>query len=65
MLLGLIPFAGPAAAGAIFSLVVVGQYIANTVPITARYLGGQEFKRGPFYLGVFVSRSGDGHFSPS
>ncbi|KAJ7918316.1 APC amino acid permease [Mycena leptocephala] len=53
MLLGLIPFAGPAAAGAIFSLVVVGQYIANTVPIAARYLGGQEFKRGPFYLGVF------------
>ncbi|KAJ7845755.1 APC amino acid permease [Mycena leptocephala] len=53
MLLGLIPFAGPAAAGAIFSLVVVGQYIANTVPIAARYLGGQEFKRGPFHLGVF------------
>ncbi|KAJ6554278.1 amino acid permease-domain-containing protein [Mycena capillaripes] len=53
MLLGLIPFAGPTAASAIFALVVVGQYIANTIPIAARYLGGQEFKRGPFHLGAF------------
>ncbi|KAJ6529034.1 amino acid/polyamine transporter I [Mycena vulgaris] len=52
MLLGLISFAGPAASGAIFSLVVVGQYIVNSIPIAARYLGGQPFKRGPFHLGV-------------
>ncbi|KAJ7493759.1 APC amino acid permease [Mycena latifolia] len=52
-LLGLTTFAGPAATGAIFSLGVVGQYVANSIPIAARYLGGQEFKRGPFHLGVF------------
>ncbi|KAJ6613810.1 amino acid/polyamine transporter I [Mycena sp. CBHHK59/15] len=52
-LLGLIPFAGPAAAGSIFSLVVVGQYLANSMPVAARHLGGQDFKRGPFHLGVF------------
>ncbi|KAJ6536821.1 amino acid/polyamine transporter I [Mycena capillaripes] len=52
-LLGLTAFAGPAATGAIFSLGVVGQYVANSVPIAARYLGGQPFKRGPFHLGVF------------
>ncbi|KAJ6608932.1 amino acid/polyamine transporter I [Mycena sp. CBHHK59/15] len=52
MLLGLIPLAGPAAAGAVFSLAIVGQYIANSIPIAARYLGGQPFRRGPFHLGV-------------
>ncbi|KAJ7743685.1 APC amino acid permease [Mycena maculata] len=52
-LLGLTAFAGPAATGAIFSLGVVGQYVANSIPIAARYLGGQEFKRGPFHLGTF------------
>ncbi|KAJ7493616.1 amino acid/polyamine transporter I [Mycena latifolia] len=52
MLLGLIPFAGPSAAGAIFSLVVIGQYIVNSIPIAARYLGGQPFQRGPFHLGI-------------
>ncbi|KAJ6543330.1 amino acid/polyamine transporter I [Mycena sp. CBHHK59/15] len=36
-----------------FTLGVVGQYVANSIPITARYLGGQEFKRGPFHLGAF------------
>jgi hypothetical protein len=54
-LLGLITFAGPAAAGAIFSLGVVGQYVANSIPIAARFLGGQKFKPGPFNLGMFVS----------
>ncbi|KAJ7696949.1 APC amino acid permease [Mycena rosella] len=52
-LLGLTSFAGPAATGAIFSLGVVGQYVANSIPIAARYLGGQEFTRGPFHLGIF------------
>ncbi|KAJ7703881.1 amino acid/polyamine transporter I [Mycena rosella] len=52
-LLGLITFAGPAAAGALFTLGVVGQYVANSIPITARVLGGQPFKKGPFHLGVF------------
>lgn len=53
-LLGLTTFAGPAATGAIFSLGVVGQYVANSIPIAARYLGSQEFTRGPFHLDVFV-----------
>ncbi|KAJ6485427.1 APC amino acid permease [Mycena vitilis] len=52
-LLGLTAFAGPAATTAIFALGVVGQYVANSVPIAARFLGGQPFKRGPFHLGVF------------
>ncbi|KAF7332989.1 APC amino acid permease [Mycena venus] len=52
-LLGLTTFGGPAATGAIFSLGVVGQYVANSIPITARFLGGQPFKRGPFHLGAF------------
>ncbi|KAJ7452692.1 APC amino acid permease [Mycena galericulata] len=52
-LLGLTTFAGPAATGAIFSLGVVGQYVANSIPVSARFLGGQEFTRGPFHLGVF------------
>jgi len=54
-LLGLITFAGPAAAGAIFSLGVVGQYVADSIPVAARLLGGQEYRPGPFSLG-FLSR---------
>jgi hypothetical protein len=53
-LLGLITFAGPAAAGALFTLGVVGQYVANSIPIAARWLGGQPFHSGPFNLGIFV-----------
>ncbi|KAJ7635804.1 amino acid/polyamine transporter I [Mycena polygramma] len=52
-LLGLTTFAGPAATTAIFALNIIGQYVANSIPITARFLGGQPFKRGPFHLGVF------------
>ncbi|KAA1473606.1 APC amino acid permease [Dentipellis sp. KUC8613] len=51
-LLGLLVFAGPAATTAIFSLGVVAQYIAYAVPISARYLGQNDFKKGPFHLGV-------------
>ncbi|KAJ7903166.1 amino acid/polyamine transporter I [Mycena leptocephala] len=52
-LLGLVTFAGPAATGAIFSLGVIGQYAANSVPIAARVFGGQPFAPGPFSLGAF------------
>ncbi|KAJ7635809.1 amino acid transporter [Mycena polygramma] len=52
-LLGLITFAGPAATSAIFSMGVAGQYVGNSIPIAARLLGGQQFKRGPFNLGAF------------
>ncbi|KAA1473607.1 hypothetical protein DENSPDRAFT_872903, partial [Dentipellis sp. KUC8613] len=53
VLLGLLAFAGPDAINAIFSLGVVAQFIAYTVPIAARYLGKNEFKKGPFHLGIF------------
>ncbi|KAJ7260305.1 amino acid/polyamine transporter I [Mycena haematopus] len=53
MLLGLITFAGSQATAALFTLTVVGQYIANSIPIAARFLGGQNFRKGPFHLGFF------------
>jgi hypothetical protein len=55
LLLGLLAFAGANAIGAIFSLVVTAQYLAYSVPISARFLGGGGFKPGPFSLGKFVS----------
>jgi amino acid transporter len=54
LLLGLLAFAGPVAIGAMFSLVVVGQYVAYSIPICARFLGKQDFKPGAFTLGKFV-----------
>ncbi|THG97090.1 hypothetical protein EW026_g4846 [Hermanssonia centrifuga] len=51
LLLGLLAFAGPAAIGAIFSLVVTGQYTAYSIPITCRFFGGAEWTPGPFNLG--------------
>ena len=53
-LLGLLSFAGDKAIGAVFTSAVVGQYISYSVPITARFTGGQEIKPGPFNLGVMV-----------
>ncbi|TFY62224.1 hypothetical protein EVG20_g6781 [Dentipellis fragilis] len=53
LLLGLLAFAGPQAIGAIFSLVVAGQYVAYAIPISARFLGANKFKKGPFHLGIF------------
>jgi amino acid transporter len=56
LLLGFLSFAGPNAIGAVFSLSVIAQYMAYSIPITARHLGGGEKKipRGPFHLGIFV-----------
>ncbi|KAJ3511155.1 hypothetical protein NLJ89_g4262 [Agrocybe chaxingu] len=51
MLLGLLSFAGPVAVGAVFTMGVICQYIAYSIPISARHLGGQNFKPGPFSLG--------------
>ncbi|KZV65289.1 amino acid transporter [Peniophora sp. CONT] len=50
-LLGLLAFAGSNAIGAIFSLVIAGQYTAYSIPICARFLGQNSFKPGPFTLG--------------
>lgn len=54
LLLGLLAFAGANAIGAIFSLVVIAQYFAYSIPISARFLGGKGLKPGPFSLGRFV-----------
>jgi amino acid transporter len=54
LLLALLAFAGPAAIGAVFSLAVIGQYLAYSIPTTARFVGGQPFTPGPFNLGKFV-----------
>ncbi|PCH39627.1 APC amino acid permease [Wolfiporia cocos MD-104 SS10] len=50
-LLGLLAFAGSDAISAIFSLGVVGLYIAYIIPILSRFAGGTEWKPGPFSLG--------------
>lgn len=55
--LGLLAFAGPQAINAVFAISVTGLYIAYAIPIVARFTGDNEFKPGPFTLGVFVSRS--------
>ena len=53
-LLGLLSFAGPSAIGAVFSLVVAGQYVAYSIPIAARFIGGRNIQPGPFNLGKLV-----------
>ncbi|EMD30994.1 hypothetical protein CERSUDRAFT_127671 [Gelatoporia subvermispora B] len=50
-LLGLLPFAGGAASSAIFSLAIMGQYVAYSIPISSRFLGGKAWVPGPFSLG--------------
>lgn len=55
LLLGLLAFAGPLAIGAIFTLVVTGQYVAYSIPIACRFFGGAEWVPGPFSLGRLVS----------
>ena len=53
--LGLLSFAGEQAIGAVFSVALNAVYIAYTIPIAARWLGGNNFKPGPFHLGPLVS----------
>ena len=53
-LLGLLAFVGKNAIGAIFSSAVTSQYLAYSIPISARFLGHKEIKRGPFSLGRWV-----------
>ncbi|KAJ7579288.1 amino acid/polyamine transporter I [Mycena floridula] len=53
LVLGLLAFAGPQAINAIFAISVTGLYIAYSIPIAARFLGNNDFKPGPFTLGVF------------
>lgn len=51
LLLGLLAFAGSTAISAIFSLGVVGLYIAYIIPIISRFAGGTEWRPGPFNMG--------------
>ena len=53
-LLGLLAFAGPITINAIFSLSIIGQCLAFSIPIAARFLGGQPFRKGPLSFGAFV-----------
>ncbi|KAI0263183.1 APC amino acid permease [Gloeopeniophorella convolvens] len=53
LLFGLLSFAGAVAISAIFSLGVAGQYLAFLVPVSARWLGKNDFKPGRFHLGIF------------
>lgn len=52
--MGLLVFAGQQAIDAIFAISIVALYIAYAIPIAARFLGDNDFKPGPFSLGVFV-----------
>jgi len=50
--LGLLAFAGPSATNALFSLSVVGNNIAYSIPIAARFIHSRDtFVPGPFYTG--------------
>jgi amino acid transporter len=53
--LGLLAFAGTQAINAVFAISVTALYVAYAIPIAARFLGDNDFKPGPFNLGVFVS----------
>ncbi|KAF8152247.1 APC amino acid permease [Crassisporium funariophilum] len=50
--LGALVFAGPVAVNAVFSIVVTSLYFAYVIPISARFIGQNNFKPGPFSLGV-------------
>ncbi|KAH7924358.1 amino acid transporter [Leucogyrophana mollusca] len=50
--LGLLSFAGTQAIDAIFAISVTALYIAYAIPITARFVFKNDFKPGPFSLGV-------------
>ena len=53
--LGLLAFAGTQAINAVFALSVTGLYFAYAIPIVVRFTGDNDFKPGPFHLGIFVS----------
>ncbi|KAJ6526559.1 amino acid/polyamine transporter I [Mycena vulgaris] len=50
---GLLVFAGPQAINAVFAISVTALYVAYAIPIVARFTGDNDFKPGPFSLGVF------------
>ncbi|KIN94136.1 hypothetical protein M404DRAFT_1008585, partial [Pisolithus tinctorius Marx 270] len=54
-LLGLLAFAGTAAIDAIFTMSITSLYVAYAIPIFAQFAFNNDFKPGPFNLGIFVS----------
>lgn len=52
--LGLLVFAGNQAINAVFALSVTALYFAYSVPIIVRFTGDNDFKPGPFNLGILV-----------
>ncbi|KAG1744393.1 amino acid/polyamine transporter I [Suillus lakei] len=53
IVLGMLSFAGPQAINAIFALSVTALYVAYAIPIIARFVFKNNFKPGPFDLGIF------------
>ncbi|KAG6902923.1 hypothetical protein C0995_009314 [Termitomyces sp. Mi166 len=53
LFMGCLAFAGDQAINAVFALSIVGNYVAYSIPIAARFLGQNDFKPGPFSLGRF------------
>jgi len=53
VILGLLSFAGAQAIDAIFAISVTALYVAYAIPITARFVFKNDFKSGPFSLGIF------------
>ncbi|KAK0466082.1 APC amino acid permease [Desarmillaria tabescens] len=53
ILLGLLSFAGTNAINAVFSISIISLYVAYSIPIAARFIGENDFKPGPFCLGIF------------
>ncbi|KAI6145912.1 hypothetical protein BKA82DRAFT_29634 [Pisolithus tinctorius] len=50
---GLLAFAGTAAINAIFTMSITSLYVAYAMPIFARFAFDNDFKPGPFNLGIF------------
>ena len=55
LLMGLLIFAGDRAISAVFTIGVASLYVAYSIPMVARFVGKNDFKPGPFRLGVLVS----------
>ena len=59
VVLGFLSLVGTQAINAVFALSVTGLYVAYSMPIAARFIFKNDFKPGPFNLGIFVSLSSD------
>ncbi|KIM51757.1 hypothetical protein SCLCIDRAFT_1219882 [Scleroderma citrinum Foug A] len=52
-LLGALTFAGAQATNAVFAVSIAALYVAYAIPIMARFVFENDFKPGPFDLGIF------------